>query len=406
MYDAIVVGARCAGSSTAMLLARQGYRVLVVDRATFPSDTISGHFIWHWGAVRLKRWGLLDAVLAAGTPPITKMSSHFGDFILTGDVAAVEDTPFAIAPRRTVLDKILVDAAREAGAEVREGFVVDRLIIEDDVVKGIEGREQGGNKVREFAQIVIGADGKNSKVARTVQAPAYEEVPALTCWYMSYWGDFQCEGIEMHWQPNRIVLTLPTNDGLTLQAVGWTHAEFHEFRSNIEKNYVDTLLSMPGLADRVPASKRVEDIVGMADVGSFLRKPYGEGWALVGDAGHFKDPTPAYGISDAFCDAELLADALDKGLSDAMPMDAALAEYEAKRNERAIPDHHYVCEQAKLQQGYNQDVMRLRAAIRDNPEATSQFYATRAKLPGSQAFFAPENMQRIFQQAAMRQQTH
>ena len=399
MYDAIIVGARCAGSSTAMLLARQGYRVLTVDRATFPSDTLSGHFIWYWGAVHLKRWGLLEKILDSGCPPISRMSTHFGDFMLTGDVPIVEDTPLAIAPRRTVLDKILVDSAREAGAEVREGFVVDKLVFDGDTVLGIEGRDQDGNKVRETAKIVIGADGKNSKIAKIVNAQKYHEVPALTCWYMSYWRDFPVDGIELHWQPHRIVLTVPTNDGLVLHGVGWHHEEFHEYRSNIEQNFIDTMMSMPGLAHRVPDAKRETPFVGTADVGSFFRKPYGDGWALVGDAGHFKDPAPAYGISDAFCDAQLLADALVDGFSGRQPMQDVLADYETKRNERAIPDHEYVCQSAKLQHGADPKVMGFRAALRHNPEATSQFYANRAKVPGSEEFFAPENIGRIMQQA-------
>lgn len=397
MYDAIVVGARCAGSSTAMLLARRGYRVLAVDRATFPSDTISGHFIWHWGAVHLKRWGLLDKVIDSNCPPITRLSTHFGDFKLTGEVPYVEDTSLAIAPRRTVLDTILIDSARNDGAEVREGFVVDRLIFDDDKVIGIEGRDQNGNKIRETAKIVIGADGKHSRVAKMVDAPKYDELPAMTCWYMSYWRDFPVDGIELNWQPNRLVLTIPTNDNLVLHAVGWHREGFHKFRSNIEKNFVDTMLSMPGLANRISDAKRESQFFGTADVGSFFRQPYGNGWALVGDAGHFKDPTPAYGISDAFCDADLLAESLHMGFSGTLSIESALAEYEVKRNKRAIPDHKDANQQAQLKHGEDHNVMRLRGALRYNQEATDQFCATRAKIPGSEKFFAPENMQRIFQ---------
>lgn len=127
MFDAIVVGARCAGSPTAMLLARRGYRVLLLDRARFPSDTISTHWIWPPGVACLKRWGLLDRVVASNCPPIRSLGLDLGAFVLTGVLPAVEGVDEMYAPRRTVLDKLLLDAAAEAGAEVREGFAVTGL---------------------------------------------------------------------------------------------------------------------------------------------------------------------------------------------------------------------------------------------------------------------------------------
>src|SRR5437667_4168951 len=156
-YDAIIVGARCAGSPTAMLLARKGYRVLVVDRATFPSDTVSTHVMHPLGVAALVRWGLLDRLVATGCPPIHTYTFDFGPFTLSG-APGTADAPVAYCPRRTVLDKLLVDAAVAAGADVREGFTVAEVTFDDGHVVGIKGHSKGGNAVEERAKIVIGAD--------------------------------------------------------------------------------------------------------------------------------------------------------------------------------------------------------------------------------------------------------
>ena len=158
MYDAIVVGARCAGSPLAMLLARKHYKVLVVDKATFPSDTLSTHLLHPPGVAALKRWGLLDRLLATGCPPIDTYAFDFGPFALSGS-PGTDEAPVAYAPRRTVLDKLLVDAASEAGAEMREGFSVDEILSDDGRVTGITGHARGGKKVTERARVVVGALG-------------------------------------------------------------------------------------------------------------------------------------------------------------------------------------------------------------------------------------------------------
>ena len=193
MYDAIVVGARCAGASTAMLLARKGHRILLVDRAKFPSDIAHGHFIHRGGPARLGRWGLLRRILATGCPAIDTQVLDLTGFPLIGRNLVVDGVAFGCGPRRKVFDKVLIDAALEAGVEFREQFAVDDVLTEESRISGIVGRETGSrSRVTERAHLVIGADGRNSGLARTVTAATHKAVPPLTCWYFSYWsGEFE-----------------------------------------------------------------------------------------------------------------------------------------------------------------------------------------------------------------------
>ncbi|MBA3332078.1 MAG: FAD-dependent monooxygenase [Actinobacteria bacterium] len=221
MYDAVIVGARCAGSMTAMLLARQGHRVLLVDRARFPSDTISTHNILHRGLVKLYELGLYERIAATGCPELNKRTRDDGDFPLTGYVPkSAEGLPVAMCPRRTVLDKILLDAAVEAGVELREGFSVRELRFDGDRVSGVMGTAGRGQAHVEHARLVIGADGRNSLVASTVRAPKYNEVPPIACWYYTYWPGVQDLGHVSGVRGRRHLIFLPTHGGLTCVLVG------------------------------------------------------------------------------------------------------------------------------------------------------------------------------------------
>src|SRR5689334_16893690 len=213
MYDAIVIGARCGGAATAMLLARKGHRGLLGERAMFPSDIPDGHLMDRGGPKRLASWGLLDRVTATGAPPITAMSSHSSDIALASGELSVGGVPVACGPRRTALDRVLVDAAVEAGAELRAGFSVEALTMDGDRVTGIRGGDRRvGTKVTEHATITVGADGRNSHVARAVGAQEYEQVPALTCWYFSYWAGVPSDMLESYDRHGRALFGFPTND--------------------------------------------------------------------------------------------------------------------------------------------------------------------------------------------------
>jgi flavin-dependent dehydrogenase len=201
-YDAIIVGARCAGAPTAMLLARQGFRVLLVDHATFPSDTLSTHVAQAPAVAALDRWGLLDPV-AKQTPAIESYTFDFGPIVIKGSPPPREGFSTGYAPRRTILDKLLIDAAADAGAEVRERFSVEEVLIEDGAVVGIRGHDSGGVSTTERASVVIGADGRHSQVARAVGAETYNDVPPLQLSYYTYWQDLPVDGFETFVRPDR-----------------------------------------------------------------------------------------------------------------------------------------------------------------------------------------------------------
>lgn len=347
IYDAIVVGARCAGAPTAMLLARLGYRVLVVDRATFPSDTISTHLIHPPGLATLDRWGLLTEVVASGCPAIDTYSFDFGDFTIEGSPAG-DGFRVAYAPRRTVLDKILIDAAVESGAEVREGFTVEDLVIEGDTVTGIRGHRAGGSSVTEYARVVVGADGIHSLVAKAVGAVQYAEKPKLQRSYYSYWTGLPMGGrFETYVRPDRAFAAWPTNDGRTVVICGLPMRDAEANRSDVEAGYAATMALVPSFAARAASATRVERLVGMA-VPNFFRKPYGPGWALVGDAGYLKDFITAQGIQDAFRDAELCVQALDQTFTGSRTYDTAMKEYQDTRDAQVMPMYEFTAELASL----------------------------------------------------------
>ncbi len=395
MYDAIVVGARCAGSPTAMLLARKGYRVLLVDRDSFPSDIMSSHYIWQPGVAKLKSWDLLDKVTASNCPPIPSVTFDIGPLALKGTPPPAEGISEMYAPRRFVLDKILVDAAVASGAELREGFSLQEPLMDGDRVTGIRGRTPSGSTVTEEARIVIGADGPQSLVARSVGASEYNPRPSLTCCYYSYWSGVPADGLEFYSRGSRVIFTFLTNDGLAGVVTVWPSSEFHAYRADIEGNFFKTLDLVPELADRVRQGRREERFVGTAEITNFFRKPHGPGWALVGDAGYHKDAITAQGITDAFSHAELLAEAIDEGFSGRKPLDEALAGYEQQRNEAVMPIYEFTCQFFGTLEQPPVEMQQLFGALAGNQGETDRFLGTLAGTVPIPEYFSPENMQRI-----------
>jgi 2-polyprenyl-6-methoxyphenol hydroxylase-like FAD-dependent oxidoreductase len=399
-YDVIVVGARCAGSPTAMLLARKGYRVLVVDRATFPSDTISTHLVHPPGIAALKRWGILDKLVATDCPPIHTYVTDFGPFAITGS-PGIDDAPVAYCPRRTVLDKLLVDAAREAGAEVREGFSVEEVIVTDGRVTGIRGHGNDGAMLTATAPIIIGADGRHSLVARAVAPESYNEKPPLLCGYYSYWRDLPMDGrFETYVLPLRGVAAMPTHDDLTLVIAGWPYAEFEAQKKDLEANYHATIELVPAFAARARTATRVDKVYGAA-VPNYFRKPYGPGWALIGDAGYNKDPITAQGITDAFRHAELLATALDATFRGAETFETAMETYRTTRDAGVMGIYEFTTQLATLEPP-PPEVQQVLGAVHGNQSAMDAFIRMNAGAMSPAEFFAPENIGPIFAAAAAR----
>lgn len=400
MYDAIVVGSRCAGSATAMLLARKGARVLLVDRVTFPSDTLSTHFIHVSGVAALGRLGVLDEVRASGCPPIHEMSVDFGPFAVQGRPRGAGDVDEMFCCRRTVLDTILVKAAAEAGAEVRQGFVVEELLRDErGAVCGVRGSD-GTGTVAERASIVIGADGRHSFVARAVQAVETESTAPLTCAYYSYWSGVECERAHLFNRPARAIAAMPTNDGLTCVFVAAPVSEFHALRADPEGRFMDAVAQAGDLAERMAGARREERFRGTADLPNFVRQACGAGWALVGDAGCHKDPVLAQGITDALRDAELLASAVAAGLADG-DMTGFLAGYQRRRDEIELPRYRFAVQLASLAPPPSEQAQLLSAVAAD-PAGTRQFLGLLAGTVEFEDFFDPANVGAIFERSAAR----
>jgi 2-polyprenyl-6-methoxyphenol hydroxylase-like FAD-dependent oxidoreductase len=395
-FDAIVVGARCAGAPTAMLLARKGYKVLLLDRATFPSDTISTHIVHPPGIAALRRWGLLERVQATGCPPLEGYSFDFGPFEVAGTPRGVEAP---LCPRRTVLDQLLVEAAVEAGAELREGFTVEDLVREDGRVVGVSGVAKGGAMVSERARVVIGADGRRSLVARAVDATRYHERPTLAVGYYAYWSGVPADRFEAYVRPDRAFAAVPTNDGLTIVIANWPSSEFAANRTRVQGEFMRTLELVPELAERVQAGTRETRFAGAADLPNVFVQPYGPGWTLVGDAGYHKDPVTAQGISDAFRDAEAMAEALDDVFSGRETFDERLARYQRERDEAAMPMFELTCDFATLEPP-KPELQELLAAMVGNRDAMDGFAGVFAGTVPVPEFFSPENTARIMAGAA------
>jgi flavin-dependent dehydrogenase len=395
-YDAIVIGARCAGSPTAMLLARAGHRVLLVDRATFPSDTLSTHFIHPPGVAALKRWGILDRLEDTGCPPVPRYAFDFGPIRIEGSPRPVDDVAVGYGPRRIVLDALLVEAAVAAGAEFREGFSVEEILVEDGAVTGIRGHAAGGETVTERATVVIGADGRNSLLAKAVQPEQYNEVPPLTPSYYTYWSDLPTDTFESYIraEADRGWGVLPTHDGLTCVVMGWPLDQFEANRRDIEGTYMKAFDLAPEFAERIRGATREERFMGIRDLPGFFRKPYGPGWALVGDAGYHKHPLTALGITDAFRSAEGVSTALDDVFTERRTFDEAMAAFRQDRDERSGPIYGLTCDFAKLEPP-PPDMLQLFGAIHGNQAATDDFISVMAGTLPVPEFFAPENIGRM-----------
>ncbi|MFE6908535.1 NAD(P)/FAD-dependent oxidoreductase [Streptomyces erythrochromogenes] len=384
-YDVIVVGARCAGAPTAMLLARAGYRVLMVERGTFPKDTLSTLYIHQPGVAALARWGLLPAVVATGAPALDHVRYTHGDILLEGCSWPADGQRAAYAPRRYLLDPILVRGAVDAGVEFRENCSVSDLVFDGDRVVGVR---LGSTGAVERATLVVGADGMRSTVAAKAGAPLVVEDPTSTCAYYSYWSGLR-PGFRLYDAPGHWVGTVPTNDGATLVAGYFPQEQFRSVRgdalgallTNVEK-------TAPELREEMAGGARLERVYGTGDQRNFFRQAAGPGWALVGDAAHHKDSITARGITDGFHQAQLLADCIGDGLHDPGRLAAALDTYAERRTEALTPEYRATLKTARLNPpAHHLDLLR---AVATSSALTDRYFSTLSGVCPIDEFVTPE----------------
>jgi flavin-dependent dehydrogenase len=395
-YDAIVVGARCAGSPTAMLLARQGHRVLLLDRAQFPSNKpMSTHFIMRPGIAALGRWGLLERIVELGAPPIREFALDAGPLQITSDTPDDGMASAIYAPRRFLLDKMLLDAAIEAGVELREDFIVRELIRENGRVVGVSGGSKNGGSVEERAQIVVGADGISSLVARETEARRYHDVATRSGVWWGYFRGVPVERAHIWLRPRRMLVAFPTDDNLTNVMIYMAIDDYHEFTADVEANFMAEFREyVPDFYERLAAGTREGQWVGTGYQPNYFREAAGPGWALVGDAGSHHDSINPSGISNAFTHAELLAAAIHEGLGDKSKLDAAVRGYQDQRDARWLAHWQFIISLASLEPP-TPGFRALLGAAASQPELARRYFAFFEGQEAELDFMSPENLAQV-----------
>jgi len=329
---------------------------------------------------------------------VTGYRLDLGPFAIAGAPRGTAVAPRAYAPRRIVLDAILVEAAAEAGVDVRQGTSVDGLIAEDGVVRGIRAHDRSGTAFEARAHVVIGADGVHSSVARWVDAPITHEVPAIEALYYAYWSGFPTDGeFQLYQRDQRGFGMIPTNDNLTVVVVTWPVDEFEANRADLLGNYLRALEVDPSLEERARVGRRETRLVG-AKMQNFYRRSHGAGWALVGDAGYHKDAVTAQGMTDAFRDAELVSDALDDVFAGRRSQDEALGDYERARDGSTRAMFDLTCQMASHDAPSDEEI-ELFALIASREDASRDFMSVVAGTMPVEAFFDPQNLGRYLSEA-------
>jgi flavin-dependent dehydrogenase len=396
-WDVIVVGGRCAGASTAYLVARQGYRVLVLDRDDLPGDMqASTHLIWQAGTACLGRWGLLDRLDGTGCRPMKHCLLDLGGLVLRGTPPPANGETRAFGPRRFVLDAMLLEAAQEAGATFQNGCSFDGVIESDGVVTGVRFTDPDGQTVEVYSTIVIGADGRTSAVADAVHAEILEEHPRHQGTVWAYFDDLPIDDLEFYSRPGRMVYAWYTSDNQTLAGICFRYEDYLPAARDAETRMPAEFATLtPDFAERLGRARCASDWMAGATKG-FMRRAAGPGWALVGDARVTMDPITAAGISNAFRDAERLSRAIHEGLSGARPIADALREFEADGNAASAQLYAFARDTSRLDPP-NQTIIDLFTAMAGNQAAIDAYFGVFAQTVPVSEFFAPDNIARIIE---------
>lgn len=385
MYDLVVVGARCAGASVALLAARAECRVLLIEKSRFPSDIVSTHLIHQPGVARLEKWGLLNDVVATGCPPIDQAGYRIADVRLEGRSAPAGEQSAAYAPRRYLLDQILVDAATSAGAEFRDRSAVISLVEDEGRIRGVRYKDSDGTVRTAQGRIVVGADGMRSTVARLVQAQEIVSDPIMTFVYYAYW-----RGLEPHFRlfeaQDQFVGMIPTNHDQTVVAAYFPQRKFDDVRRDARRQYLETATRVvPELGAICSAGGTFDRLYAFGEQRNFFRKATGRGWALVGDAGHHKDSITAHGISDAFLQADLFADTVVPFIGSTEETDA-LEHFETARDEALTESYHKTLFTAKLD--VTAERLDLLRKIEADPSLTDRYFSVVSGVESVERLYA------------------
>jgi menaquinone-9 beta-reductase len=407
-YDVIVIGGSVSGAPTAMLLARQGHRVLLVEKTVFPRDRNSTHFIWPRGMSYLNRWGVADRLLQA-SPSFRNMEVCIEGISLVGAVSldAVKQRFQSLhgddrdvldvycGPRRFLLDEHLLNCAKEAGVDVREGVNYSGVQIEDGRVVGIRASTSTGEKLDVRAKLVIGADGRFSRFADDVGSATLDFRELSTFAYYGYFAGIDKPELAIHKRGRYGTAIFPTMNDTHMVLVYGPTAMWDAFRQDAVRNFSDVYrFCAPDVTDLIERGRRTEPFKACGKMEAFQRQNNGPGWALVGDAGSFKDQVTAMGITHSFRDADLISSHIHRALSGEMSLDAALAQYAEVRKADYESYFDFVCKVAEMN-NYTADELRYFYAIRNNQPAIDQMmsqFGDTLPLSAGQTFGVPADL--------------
>jgi 2-polyprenyl-6-methoxyphenol hydroxylase-like FAD-dependent oxidoreductase len=379
-YDVIITGARCAGSALAIYLARAGFHVLLVDRSTFPSDTLSTHTFFNNTVALLREMGLMDKLLETKAPAVRDIKFQFEDTVIEGTIPEVDEEDSCYCIKRTYLDHILLTHAKsQKNVTVLEGFRVTDVIRDGETVSGITGVGRHGKQ--EFsAFLVVGADGRFSTIRKLAKSEQKLSIAANVGMYFGYFSKFPHNHVpkfEIYKRTDYTAILFPTNDQsyvvigiFPLNDKKW----IEKFKTNPEnslRQFFTKNFPATTIGERLKHAVLAEPIKGILGYDNYWYKGMGKGWALVGDAVCFKDPSMAQGIHDAIAGARILAAILSKYKGQSYDWNSMSEEYQKKLEDEFMVRFHMGCNISKNERiSEQQDA--LNKLISSHPTATEK----------------------------------